>query len=210
MIRKLLVAAAALTGLVALTTGSAFAHVEIEREGQAGRDGSVGARLSVPNEEPDAGTVRVELVFPDSPGITDATAGPVEGWTAAVEKDASGDVERVTWTGGPITGETEAEFPVTLGPVPDGTEEIEFTALQTYDTGEVVRWVEPTQGGDEPEHPAPVLLISGEASAHDDSGGAQDDGLSTPAIVMIVVALIVVLGLIFWLLSRRRASSPTA
>ena len=33
-----------------------------------------------------------------------------------------------------------------------------FKALQTYSDGNVVRWIEePVDGGEEPEHPAPVL-----------------------------------------------------
>lgn len=39
-----------------------------------------------------------------------------------------------------------------------------FLAVQTYDSGEVVRWIEPTpEGGEEPESPAPVLSMTGAA-----------------------------------------------
>jgi periplasmic copper chaperone A len=211
MVRKLLVAGAVVAGVIALGAGSAFAHVEIEREGQVGSDGTVEATLTVPNERDDAGTVKVELVFPDTPAVSDAQATEVAGWTATVEKDDEGDVESVIWTGGPIEGEEEVQLPLTLGPVPDGTEEIDFDALQTYDDGDEVRWIEATpEGGEEPEHPAPVLLITGEASAHDDAEG-HDDGMSTGVIVAIVVGVVVVLGLLGWLLSRSRRNpgSPT-
>lgn len=207
---RLLVAGAVVAGVVALVAGPAFAHAEIEREGQVGSDGMVEATLSVPNEEPDAGTLKIELVFPDTPAITDAQAGEVDGWTATVEKSVGGEVESVTWTGGPITGENRVELPLTLGPVPEDTEEVDFTALQTYDNGDVVRWVEPTaEGGEEPEHPAPVLLVSGEASAHDESDANHDDGLSTAAIVGIVAGVIIVVALIVWLVRRRRAGAST-
>jgi uncharacterized protein YcnI len=211
MIRKLLVAGALVAGVVALGAGPAFAHVEIEREGQVGSDGTVEATLTVPNEKDDAGTVKVELVFPDDPGIRNAQPGTVDGWTASVEKSDDGDVASVTWTGGPITGEEDAELPLSLGPVPDGTEEVDFTALQTYDDGDVVRWVEPTpEGGEEPEHPAPVLLISGEESAHAESE-SHDDGLSTGAIVAIVIGAAIVIALVVWLVmrARGRAKAPT-
>jgi hypothetical protein len=115
------------------------------------------------------------------------------------------------WTGGPLTGEEEAELPLSLGPVPDGTEEVEFTALQTYDDGDVVRWVEPTpEGGEEPEHPAPVLLITGEESAHEASE-SHDDGMSTGAIVAIVIGAVIVIALVVWLVmrARGRAKAPT-
>jgi uncharacterized protein len=211
MIRKLLVAGALVVGVVALGAGPAFAHVEIEREGQVGSDGTVEATLGVPNEQDDAATVRVELVFPDEPGIQNAQPGTVDGWTASVEKNDAGDVESVVWTGGPLTGEEEAELPLSLGPVPDGTEEVEFTALQTYDDGDVVRWVEPTpEGGEEPEHPAPVLLITGEESAHEASE-SHDDGMSTGAIVAIVIGAVIVIALVVWLVmrARGRAKAPT-
>jgi uncharacterized protein YcnI len=214
MIRKLLVTGAIVAGVVALGAGTAFAHVEIEREGEVGSDGTVNASLTVPNEEPDAGTVRVELVFPDSPGLTEAEAEPVEGWTATVEKSADGDVESVSWTGGPLTGEEKVDLPISLGPVPEGTDEIDFTALQTYDDGQVVRWVDPTpEGGEEPEHPAPVLLISGEPEEHEATTTSEshddDSGLSTGAIIAIIVAVIIVIVLIVWLVRRRRSSTST-
>jgi uncharacterized protein YcnI len=202
MIRKLLVVGALVAGVVALGAGTAFAHVEIEREGQVGSDGIVDATLSVPNEKDDAGTVSVELVFPDSPSIRDAQAATVEGWTAEVTKADDGDVESITWTGGPVTADDEAELPLTLGPVPEGIEQIDFDAVQIYDDGDEVRWIEPTpENGEEPEHPQPVLLITGAESAHEES---HDDGMSTGLIVAIVVGVLIVLGLLGWLLSRTR------
>jgi uncharacterized protein YcnI len=212
MIRKLLVAGALVAGVIALGAGQASAHVEIEREGRVGGDGTVEATLTVPNERDDAGTVRVELVFPDGVRIANAQPATVDDWTATVEKSDTGDVESVVWTGGPVAGEEDVELPLSIGPVPEGTEEIEFDAVQTYDDGEQVRWIEPTpEGGEEPEHPAPVLLISGEASAHEESE-SHDDGLSTGAIVAIVIGAVVVIALIVWLVvrSRGRAKAPTA
>jgi uncharacterized protein len=211
MIRKLLVAGALVAGVVALGVAPAFAHVEIEREGQVGSDGTVEATLTVPNERDDAGTVSVELVFPDAPALRDVEAGAAAGWTATVEKNDAGDVESVTWTGGPVTGEEEVELPLSLGPVPQDIEEIDFDAVQVYDDGDEVRWIEPTpEGGEEPEHPQPVLLITGEASAHDDADG-HDDGMSTGLIIAIVIGVLLVLGLLGWLLSRTRSNmqSPT-
>ena len=51
--------------------------------------------------------------------------------------------------------------------MPEGVDALEFPALQTYDSGEVVRWIEPTPpGGEEPEHPAPAVAF---AAATDDA-----------------------------------------
>lgn len=214
MIRKLAVVGAIVTGVVVLVAGPAFAHVEIERDGDVGADGVVAATLHVPNEEAGAGTVKVELVFPATPKLTTVEAGAVNGWTATVQKNAAGDVVGVTWTGGPLTGEQAASFPLSVGNVPDGVDAVDFKALQTYDNGTVVRWIEPTPpGGAEPEHPAPVLTVRGAAGGHDaagsgnhasDSGTHSDDGLSTAAIVAIVVGIALVLAILGFIVSRSR------
>ena len=44
-------------------------------------DGTVRASLTVPNEEKSAGTVKITLVFPDTPALTTAQPDPVNGWT---------------------------------------------------------------------------------------------------------------------------------
>ena len=90
MIRKLAIVGAIVTGVVVLMAGPAFAHVEIERDGDVGADGVVAATLHVPNEETNAGTVKVELVFPASPKLTTPTPEAVNGWTATVQKNAGG------------------------------------------------------------------------------------------------------------------------
>jgi uncharacterized protein len=216
MIRKLLVFVGVVSISLVATVGVAFAHVEIERDGDVKADGTVAATLSVPNEEADAGTVKVELVFPESPEITAAIAEPVTGWTATVQKSGTGAVTQITWTGGPLTGDQRVELPLTLGPVPADTTTIDFKAVQTYDNGDVVRWIEPTPvGGEEPEHPAPVLTVRGAAASEDDHGGAattttahddseHDDGLSTGAIVAIVVGGLIVGGGIGYAIARSR------
>jgi uncharacterized protein YcnI len=223
MIRKLAVVAVVVTGVVMLTAGAAFAHVEIEREGEVTAQGVVNATLSVPNESDTNATKTIELVFPASPKLTSATAEDANGFTATVNKDAAGDVTSITWTGGEITGDDEVEFPMTVGDFPADTDTVEFKALQTYDDGNVVRWIEPTPAGaEEPEHPAPVLYVTGEApEEHEDTGGAvttqhadsdsHDDGMSTGAIVAIVLGIIIVIALVVFLVMRsRRSKTPSA
>jgi uncharacterized protein YcnI len=224
MIRKLAVVTVVVAGVVMLTAGAAFAHVEIEREGEVSTNGVVSASISVPNEMSSSNTTKIVLVFPASPKLTQATAEDANGFTATVQKNANGDVESITWTGGTISGDDEAQFPITVGDVPSGTDTVEFKALQTYDDGTVVRWIEPTPpGGAEPEHPAPVLYVKGEpphdegaadtgtTTAHSDSG-SHDDGMSTGAIVAIVIGVIIVIALIVFLVtrSRRGPKTPTA
>jgi uncharacterized protein YcnI len=215
MIRKLVVVGAVITGVIALVAGPAFAHVEIEREGAVSSDGVVRASLTVPNEEKSAGTVKITLVFPDTPALKTAQPDPVNGWNVVVGKNAAGDVTQVVWTGGPLSGSKSVNLPLTIGSVPSGTDTVTFKALQTYDNGDEVRWIEPTPpGGAEPEHPTPVLYVKGNPPAEEDTATttgdaatktkSSDDGLSTAAIVAIVVGVIVVLALLGWVLSRTR------
>lgn len=219
MIRKLAIVGAIVTGAVALAAGPAFAHVAIEREGSVSSSGVVAATVVVPNEKDDAGTVTVELVFPASPKLTMVEAEAVEGWTATVKKASDDSVESVTWTGGPITGDEEVELPISVGDVPEDVDAVDFKAIQTYDDGDVVRWIDPTPAsGEEPDHPAPVLLVSGAASGHDAAGDdhaageSDDDGLSTGAIIAIVLGVIIVLAAIGLMISRSRkqTGSPQA
>jgi uncharacterized protein YcnI len=215
MIRKLAVVGAIVTGVVVLIAGPAFAHVEIERDGAVGADGIVATTLHVPNEETNAGTVKVELVFPESPVLKTAMPGAVAGWTATVQRNPSGVVTGVTWTGGPLTGDQGVELPLSLGTIPANVKTVEFKALQTYNNNTVVRWIEVTPaGGAEPEHPAPVLTARGTQPVGDDAAAntptrpavpkSSDDGLSTGAIVAIVIGVVIVLALLGFILSRTR------
>jgi uncharacterized protein YcnI len=217
MIRKLAVVGAIVTGVVFLIAGPAFAHVEIERDGAVGADGTVQTTLHVPNEEAKAGTVKLELVFPSTPVLDTATAAPVSGWTATVQKSPSGAVTGVTWTGGPLTGTQEVAFPLTLGSIPANVKTIQFKALQTYNNGDIVRWIELTPaGGAEPDHPAPLLTARGKQPVDEDAApkttvttapaakSSSDSGLSTGAIVAIVVGVVILLALLGYILSRTR------
>lgn len=219
MIRKLAVVGAIVTGIVVLIAAPAFAHVEIQRDGVVGADGVVATTLHVPNEAANAGTVKVELVFPASPELTVAQPEAVSGWTATVQKSASGAVQQVTWVGGPLTGNAEMQLPLRIGDIPQGRSTVDFKALQTYNDGTVVRWIEVTPaGGQEPEHPAPVLTARGQQPAADDAaastsgadshasgtGSPSDGGLSTGAIVAIVIGIILVLALLGSVAARAR------
>jgi uncharacterized protein YcnI len=208
MIRKVAIVGAIVAGVVALVAGPAFAHVEIERDGAVSAGGVVAVTLHVPNEEAGAGTVKIELVFPGSPTLKTAEAGAVDGWTATVQKSVTGAVTSITWVGGPLTGKQEGSFPLSIGNVPNGVDTVDFKALQTYDDGTVVRWIEPTPaGGEEPEHPAPVLTVRGASPTHDEastSTSSSDSGISTAAIVAIVAGVVVVLAILGFVLSRAR------
>lgn len=164
------------------------------------------------------------------------------GWTATVERaklttplkvhgeDVTEAVSKITWTaaaGSDVKPGEFQEFEVSAGPMPE-VDRIVFKALQTYSNNEVVRWIEEpaAAGGEEPEHPAPVLkLAKAAAPATTSSPGAgapnanvnlaseTDDssdggnGLATTAGIAGLVAGLA--GLVFGILAWRRAGAGT-
>ena len=229
MIRKTLAGATMVITVIAGSTAVAYGHAGIATTGPAGPDGQVPVTLEVPNERSDSGTVKIELVFPASPRIASAQASPVAGWTAVVDQGA-GAVNRITWTGGPLTGEDRVDLPVTLGPLPIGTQQVDFRALQTYQDGQVVRWIElPAPGGEEPEKPAPVLTVGADATSSvptessttsssttvtttprdEATSTTEDEGESSTGVTVAVIVGIVALGSVvaFVAWHRRRRSN---
>jgi periplasmic copper chaperone A len=219
--KKIVLVLAAVMG-VALAAAPAFAHVTVD-PAEANQGGFATLTFKVPNEKDDASTVQVEVEIPTDKPIASVSVQPIPGWTAAVTKtplsapvetddgQVSEAVSKITWSGGEIQPGQFQQFPVSMGPLPKA-DELVFKTLQTYSDGDVVRWIEVTPaGGEEPEHPAPVLTLEkvaegadhhaaadsdDEASATKDDSDSHDDSSSdTLAIVAIVVAgLGVILG----------------
>ena len=196
MIRKAMLATLVFAVALVALPAIAGAHVEIAA------DGTVKATLTVPNECVKSDTKSLEFNFPTTPALTTATLEPVAGWTAQADKDtATGAVTKVTFTGA-LTADKSADFPMTLGTIPAGTESVTFTALQNCTNGDVIRWVEKTPpGGAEPEHPTPVLDLSGKPAAPDTpttkvavTTTKKSSDSNTGVIVGIVIAAVVVLG----------------
>ncbi|MGH8908351.1 MAG: YcnI family protein, partial [Egibacteraceae bacterium] len=148
----------------------ALAHVRIEGEGVAGERGTFSFR--VPNERDDASTIMLEVQFPEDHPLASVSVQTKPGWTIEVAMRTldepivlPGDeatevtevVDTITWSGG-IIGPGEFDvFTVRGGPFPEGVEQLVFPALQTYDNGEVVSWIEEDP---EAEFPAPVLPLA--------------------------------------------------
>jgi len=158
-------------GAVALTTavvsgGVAGAHVEIV-PGSAPRGSLTVLALVVPNESESASTVRLELVFPAEPAVLATNLQPLEGWQGAVETErvtTRGQtvdvVRRIVWSGGTIGPGQFQQFYMRVA-VPAVGKRLQLAAVQTYDDGEVVRWIEPTVAdAPDPEYPAPVLRLT--------------------------------------------------
>jgi uncharacterized protein YcnI len=182
--RATVLALLATAGLVA-GAGVAAAHVTVTPS-EAARGSYATLTFRVPNEEPTADTVKVEITIPAATPIASVRYMAVPGWTAEAVTSklaapvTSGDttlteaVSSVTFTARPpnrIAPGEFAEFSLSVGPLPDA-DSISFPTVQTYDDGTVVDWKDPTPpGGEEPEHPAPTLAL--EAGSGDDHHDAE-------------------------------------
>lgn len=177
----------------------AFAHVTVQ-PGSAQQGGYTAVAFRVPNESDTASTVKLEVSLPLDHPMASVRTQPLPGWTAVMEKskldkplDSHGQqiteaVSKITWTADPGTriapGQFQ-EFKVSLGALPTDTDKLAFKALQTYDDGNVVRWIEESKEGQpEPSKPAPVLSLTkaaAAASAPADHHSADSAGQAAPA-----------------------------
>lgn len=189
VLRSATVPALTLVALLAVP-GPASAHVTVAPdEAPAGSYAVLDVR--VPNERDDEGTTKVQLQLP--PGVSSAAYEPVPDWTAVVTRrppvrpftvdgaPATDEVDTITWTGrgraGVVAPGQFRRFPVSLR-IPDGAAgtTIAFKALQTYEDGEVVRWI----GGAGSDLPAPTLAL-GEPEDEDAAHGATPVGAGSEA-----------------------------
>ncbi|MFH9349437.1 YcnI family protein [Kitasatospora sp. NPDC017646] len=243
--RTAAVALTAAASVVALA-GPAFAHVTVN-PGSAAQGGYATVNFQVPDESDTASTVKLEVNLPLDHPLASVRTLPMPGWTAAVEKskldkplkvhgsDVNEAVSKITWTadaGTKIAPGQFQEFKLSLGPLPTDADSMVFKALQTYDNGDVVRWIDEAQAGQpEPAHPAPTLKLTKAASgdghgvtasaspaagAHGDSSDrAASDGdakssdgtARTLGVVGIVVGVI---GTAVGVLGLRRKNSGSA
>jgi uncharacterized protein len=178
----------ATASLVLLST-PAWAHVTVNSPG-ATQGGFAKLTFRVPTEEA-VPTTTLEVTFPSDAPLAFVSVKPHVGWSYKVDKvkapaglssdDGAGGqvVSRITWTatdGGIKPGEFD-EFEVSAGPLPE-VDEMVFKALQTYQDGDVVRWIE--TGSGELKHPAPVLHLL-PASGDGGHGSATPTATSSPA-----------------------------
>ncbi|MFD4241321.1 YcnI family protein [Streptomyces sp. NPDC058525] len=181
-------AAALAAGTVLLLSGTAFAHVGVQ-PGEAAKGGYATINFKVPNERDNASTTQLEVNFPVDQPLTSVMPQDVPGWTVTVEKSKldkpltvhgkqiNEAVTKVTWSGGKIEPGKFQQFPLSVGKLPENAEQMVFKSIQTYDNGEVVRWIEETkEGAAEPQNPAPVLkLTAAQGADHHDAGAKNTD-----------------------------------
>jgi uncharacterized protein len=162
VLKKRLFAAGAAAVISLAVAAPAFAHVTIQPN-EAVAESFSRFVVRVPNERDDASTVKVEVQFPPMAFVSFMD---VEGWTRDVKMqkldeplEAFGEslkeaVGTVTWTGGEAQPGEFIEFPFSAA-MPAGEEPLEFKAIQTYSSGEVVRWT----GPEDADTPAPLLSL---------------------------------------------------
>jgi uncharacterized protein YcnI len=160
-----------LIGLIAIALtvlyGAAPAGAHGQLQPSAAAPGSiVDVTLTLANERSDAGIVRVQLQFPPGTGLTLVSLPTSPGWVAtAVGGSAGGPATGLDWSrpSGPPRQNAQLQF--TVGPLPPAEGQLQFKVVQTYDNGDVDRWIEDWPAGSpEPERPGPVLKLQAGAA----------------------------------------------
>ena len=244
-VSRIAAASAVAATSVLMFSGAASAHVGVQPQGEAAKGGYAVVNVKVPNERDNASTVKLEINLPAEHPLSSVMPQPVPGWKVKVDKSKldkplevhgkqiTEAVTKVTWTAdGTKIGPGEfQQFPLSLGRLPEDADQLVFKAIQTYDNKEVVRWIEePTEGGEEPESPAPVLKLSAAADDHhgaaatgaaakddakaaghqeeSESQAASGDGSDSTARILGVVGILVgAAGVAFGILAGRRRSA---
>lgn len=209
------------TAAVALLVGggSAVAHVSVHAD-EAVEGGTAEITFRVPTESDTASTVQVQVQFPAETPVASVAVLPQAGWTHQVTMaklpaplaaghghEVSEVVSQLEWRAanreaGTKPGEYQV-FRIVAGPLPQ-TSRMVFKVVQTYDDGQVQRWIEePVAGEPEPEHPAPVLAISAGGVGGHDEVAAVVAAPTTPAataapawaaVAVSLVAMVAALG----------------
>ncbi|WP_375425741.1 YcnI family protein [uncultured Friedmanniella sp.] len=225
-----LTATAAAAGLLVLT-GPALADAHVRVAADSTTAGAFSAlTFRVPNESDTAGTVKLTVQLPQDKPFLYVSSKPVPGWTVTTTEQKLPEPMKmegttitkaprtVTWTAAKdsaIEPGQYQEFSLSVGPLPAAGSDLLLPATQTYSDGTVVMWDEPTPAsGEEPEHPAPELMVTAPAPASPaPSGtgtvtltraGGSDGvarGLGVAALVVAVAGLAVAL-----LRGRRRTA----
>lgn len=207
------------TALVALfvLAGSAAAHITVGATGaeQGGSDQQITFRVPVEEQHR---TVGLTVLLPTDHPIASVLVAPIPGWThtqktatlATPIKTDDGDItsaiSEITWTAAAGSGLAPGEFgafTIIAGRLPD-VPTLTFKALQKYDDGSVISWIETPAPGStaEPEHPAPELTLAaasgsstspssaafGSPAAPAASGGSSNTGPVVLSVIALVVA----------------------
>jgi uncharacterized protein YcnI len=200
--------------LVSVVVASpAWAHITVHPSTLPAGSSDIELTFRVPNERDNANTVKAQVFFPTNLPLLTVDVLPIPGWSSVVHTQSlatpvqtddgpvSQIVTDVTWTAtgpGIQPGQYE-DFEVAAGSVPNKPGQLAFKALQTYSSGEIVRWIQLVTSQDpNPDTPAPILtLTSGTSLSSSGSAGPQPSSGSsstTTADALAIVALILSAG----------------
>ena len=148
-----------------LLGGTASAHIDPDPIAvQAATSNTVSFGVEHGCEE--SPTTELQIQIPDR--VADAQPVEKDGWTASVEAQV------VTFTGGSLPADTPDDFAITFT-APTAPGEITFPIVQTCEVGQL-DWIEtPVEGAAEPEHPAPVVLVTAEEPTDADLTPAPEE-----------------------------------
>lgn len=138
--------------------------------------------------EKNANTTKLKLEFSDD--VTMTNVEPKPGWSHELKKDDSGKITAVTWKadGDGIAPDEFIEFKM-QGKVGDYAKEITFKGYQTYDNGDVVKWIE----DQESDTPASVTKVVPADDDQDDEGATFGLSfyMSIAALILGIIAIVV-------------------
>lgn len=207
---------------VGLAAAPASAHAEVSPDtAAAGADQAF--TLTLENESSSAGTVKVELFFPDGQEITVVAIPDVGEWTGAPQGGAGGGpgalgdpAPGITWQRASGTPDEDPALPFTLR-MPTRTGTIQMAVLQTYSDGRVDRWIEPWPVGQpEPDRPGPRITVTEAASTTSaaptttttvpapTTTTVPEDAESSPNRILIVGGLVALAAVAGFIVARRR------
>ncbi len=182
---------AALPAAILALPAAAAAHVTLQPD-TAPAGGFTRLDVRVPNEGDDAATDKVEVQMPD--GFVSASYEPVAGWRTQVstqkldqpiETDdgpVDEQVRTITWTAtdpeAAIQPGQFRDFGISVG-LPEqyvAGDALTFPAIQTYDNGEVVRWI----GAPDSDEPAPQVTLTAAEEDHGHAAAAEEEAATPP------------------------------
>ena len=158
-LRLLTISAIAGAGVLALAT-PALAHVEVSADKTTAGATDVTLTFTGESENPAAGIQSERVVLPAGIAPADVTLVKApSGWKFTSNSDG------FTVAGKALKIGTDAEWSVKIAKLPDGETRLSFKTLETYGNGDVSRWIEIQEPGqDEPENPAPLVTLKPGAS----------------------------------------------
>ncbi|GBP99044.1 DUF1775 domain-containing protein [Streptomyces spongiicola] len=170
--RRIGVLTTAAFAAVVAGAGPATAHTEVEAPGARALDQNVALTFTAASESDTAGISRLEVILPEGMAPRDITyrEGP-EGWKFATTSRG------YTVSGPKLPVGEDAEYVVTARQLPD-VPALHFKTLQTYDDGQVDRWIEleEEKSGEAHghSHPAPRLALEPAAPGAKPVGSAPE------------------------------------